>query len=109
MHTEELAFGSTTLASVLSLAFAIIMVYAFVLGIRLRWLLVGAAGWLGLSLYFGLLAISAGPAPVISRGDIADWVRVVLIVSYTMFGIFFGAISRMLLRYGAVWFGWSER
>ena len=109
MHTQDLAFASTTLASVLSLAFGMITIYAFLLGLRLRWLLFGAAGWLGMSLYFGLLAVSAGPAPVISRGELADWVRVVLILAYGLFAVYFAALARLLLRYGALWFGGTER
>lgn len=109
MHTQDLAFASTTLASVLSLAFGMITIYAFVLGFRLRWLLFGAAGWLGLSIYFGLLAVSAGPAPVISRGDLAAYVRVVLIVAYGLFAVHFAVLANLLLRYGALWFGGTER
>lgn len=108
MHTQDLAFASPTLASVLSLAFGMITIYAFVLGLRWRWLLLGAAGWFGLSAYFGLLSISSGPAPVISRGEIADWVRIVLIVAYGLFAVFFAALARLLLRYSALWFGWTE-
>lgn len=109
MHTQDLAFSSTTLASVLSLSFGMITIYAYVLGLRLRWLLFGAAGWLGLSVYFGLLAVSAGPAPVISRGDLAACVRVVLIVAYGMFAVHFAALVNLLLRYSALWFGGTER
>ena len=45
MDTQDLAFTSMTLASVLSLAFGMITAYASSLGLRLRWLLFGAAGW----------------------------------------------------------------
>lgn len=34
-----------------------------------------AAGWFGLCLYWSLLAVSAGPLPVVARAELAFWVR----------------------------------
>lgn len=109
MHTSALAFESATLASVLSLTFGMITLYAYWLGLRLRWLLFGAGGWLTLALYFGLLAISAGPAPAIPRSDMALGLRLSLIVAYALLGVFSGYVARFLLRAGVLWFGWTER
>lgn len=109
MHTSALAFESATLASVLSLAFAMIALYAYWLGLRLRWLLFGAGGWAVLAIYFGLLAISAGPAPALPRSEMALGLRLSLILAYALFGVFFVYVACFLLKAGVLWFGWTER
>ena len=47
---------------------------------RAPYMLLLLGGWLGLCMYWAMLAISAGPAPMVARGDIAVAVRVLGIV-----------------------------
>ena len=42
------------------------------------------AGWLGLCVYFSLLAISAGYSPVWNRGELAPVIRLTLAVAVTL-------------------------
>jgi len=99
MHVGILAQESTTIASTLSLVFGGLLVYTFMIGFRGQYLLWLAVGFFGLSLYFGLLSISSGPQPVLSRGDIDRTVREVLIVSYLLLAVGFVRIARRLWRY----------
>ena len=102
MHAEFLAQESATLASVLSLVFCCITLGAYWLGFRSWCVAFGAAGLAGLCLYFGMLAVSAGPNPAVGRADIALWVRQVLIVTYGLLAVAFGLVARRLWR-GVVW------
>ena len=52
------------------------------------------AGWLGLCVYFSLLAISAGPAPVLRRTDVIVTARALCLV----------AGSALLLELSIKWF-----
>jgi uncharacterized membrane protein len=85
MHTSLLAFESPAIASICSLVFAILIVYAYILRLRCRWVLWGAAGWMGFSIYFGLLAVSAGVNPQLGRAEIVLTIRVVLLLTYIAF------------------------
>lgn len=98
MHIGLLAQESATLASVLSLVFGVITAYAYHLGFRAHWLLFGAAGLWGLALYFGMLAVSAGPAPIVLRGDIALPLRSILLLTFALLAIAFGMILFRLWR-----------
>jgi len=62
---------------------------------RAPYMLLSVAGWVVLCLYFSLLAISAGPAPVIVRGDITQPVRVL------------GILAAALLAGGKLWMLWG--
>lgn len=99
MHVGILAQESTTIASTLSLVFSVLLLYTFVIGFRGQYLLWIALGFFGLSLYFGLLTISSGPQPLLSRGDIARAVREVLIVSYLLLAVGFVRVGRRLWRW----------
>lgn len=98
MHAGFLAQESATLASVLSLVFCGITLGAYWLGFRAWWVVFGAAGLGGLCLYFGMLAVSAGPAPVVGRSEIALWVREVLLGTYALFAVAFGLVAGRLWR-----------
>jgi len=69
-----LAFESSLALAIMALAFAATQLL-FWRQTRARYLLFWLAGWLVLCIYWSLLAVSAGPAPVIARGDIALIVR----------------------------------
>jgi hypothetical protein len=102
MHVGFLAQESATVASAMSLVFAAIILFAWLLGFRAWWMLFGAGGLLGLCVYWGMLAVSAGPAPVVSRADIALWVRVVLLVAFLLLTVAFGLIAGRLWRWGKI-------
>ena len=53
---------------------------------RQGYALLCAGGWLGLCIYWSLLAISAGPQPVLVRGSIALVVRVLLVLAAAALG-----------------------
>ena len=108
MHTSALAFESATLASVMFMAFGMITMYAWWLGLRFPWLLAGAGGLFVMMFYFGLLAVSAGPAPVIPRAVIALALRLLLVAGTLLLAVPFAYAGRLLLRAGVLWFGWTE-
>ena len=99
MHTSLLAFESPAIASIASLVFGTLIVYAYLLGLRAWWVLFQAAGWYGFTLYFGLLAISAGAEPQLGRGDIVLTIRVVLLLTYTAFATWGVFWVRGMLRH----------
>lgn len=83
VHVTWGAFSVNAAASIAALLFALIWLYAW-RRMRYAYALLLAGGWLGLCAYWGLLAISAGPAPVIERGSIVVPVRATLLVSMAL-------------------------
>jgi hypothetical protein len=75
VHTGMLAFESPLLLSVTALVSGGIWLLLWT-RTRIGYMLLLAAGWWLLCCYWGLLAISAGPAPALSRGEIASIVRI---------------------------------
>ena len=80
VHVTWGAFSVNAAASIVALLFALIWLFAW-RRLRYAYILLLACGWLGLCVYWGLLAISAGPAPVIDRAAIVVPVRATLLVS----------------------------
>lgn len=80
VHVTWGAFSVNAAASIVALLFSLIWLSAW-RRMRYAYALFLAAGWLGLCVYWGLLAISAGPAPVMERGAIVVPVRATLLVS----------------------------
>lgn len=74
-HVGYLAFEAPLLCALTSLMAACLFFYAWRVGARPWFILLGVLGWLCWTLYFSLLAISAGPAPKLDRGDWAPAVR----------------------------------
>ena len=100
MHVSALALESPTIASVVSLCLAIIIAFAVAIGYRPRSVLLLAGGFVGLCVYFGMLAASAGPAPMISRLDMAFWIRHMLLVAYALFVTWAILFVGEMIRYG---------
>ena len=69
-HTGMLAFESPLLLSIVALLSGGIWLLLWT-RTHIRYMLLLMAGWWLLCCYWGLLAVSAGPAPVLARGDIA--------------------------------------
>jgi hypothetical protein len=80
VHVTWGAFSVNAAASIAALLFCLIWLFAW-RRLRYAYTFLLAGGWLGLCAYWGLLAISAGPAPVIERGAIVVPVRATLLVS----------------------------
>ena len=78
-HTSMLAFESPLLLALMALSSSAVWLLLWK-RTRARYMLLLLPGWLGLCVYWSLLAVSAGPAPVIARGDIAVAVRVLGVV-----------------------------
>jgi len=75
MHSSMLAYEASLVCALTSFAAAILFVYAWVIKARPWYILVAVAGWLSWTIYFSLLAITAGPAPMLERSEIVDMVR----------------------------------
>ena len=78
-HTSMLAFESALVLALMALSSAAVWLLLWRRS-RAPYMLLLLAGWLGLCLYWSLLAISAGPAPVVDRTIVAVAVRVLGIV-----------------------------
>jgi len=70
-----LAYEAPLVCALTCFAAALLFAYSWAIQARPPYVLVGVAGWLAWTIYFSLLAISAGPAPMIKRGDMVDMVR----------------------------------
>ncbi len=74
MHVSPGTFEINVIASVSSLLFALLWLAAW-RRTRHVYMLLLAAGWAGLCGYWGMIAISAGAAPLVSRAAIASVIR----------------------------------
>ena len=70
-----LSIAPYALLSVAAMATAVLFAVAVWIGVRGRHMLVGSAAMGLLSLWFAALAITSGPAPMVRRGDLADGLR----------------------------------
>lgn len=75
MHEGLLAIAPYALLSVASVTTGVLFVAAVVARIRARLMLVGAAAFLLLGIWFACIAVTAGPAPVVRRGELAEFMR----------------------------------
>lgn len=80
MHVSMWAVEVNILAAVGALLSAAIWLFAW-RKTRQRYMLPLTASWLGLALYWSLIAVSAGPAPMWSRANLALVVRGILLLS----------------------------
>lgn len=79
-HATFLALEANWFAAIVALLSASIWLVLWQRS-RQGYSLACALGWMGLCAYWSLIAISAGPAPWVSRDDVALPVRALLIVS----------------------------
>jgi hypothetical protein len=100
VHVSWGAFEVNVTASVASLLFALIWLAGW-RRTRHGYMLTLAAGWVGLCAYWGMIAISAGPAPEISRAAIASVIREELLVSIALLAAGKLAMLRLAYRYRA--------
>lgn len=94
------AYEVNLIASIAALAFALLWLIAWI-RTRCAYMLPLAAGWLGLCVYWGLIAVSAGVEPMLSRAAIATAVRELLLVSVGLLALGKGALLRLAWRHKA--------
>ena len=90
------AYEVNVIASVASLLFALLWLAGW-RRTRHGYLLLLAAGWAGLCMYWGMIAISAGSAPLLSRAAIASVLREQLLVSIAF--LVAGKLAMLRLAY----------
>ena len=83
LHVSWGAYEVNVTASIAALLFALLWLAAW-LRTRHAYMLLLAAGWAGLCVYWGMIAVSAGSAPVVSRAAIAGMIREWLLLSIAL-------------------------
>lgn len=93
-----LSVAPYALLSVAAMTTAI--VFGFAVGLRLRsWhMLFGSVAMALLSLWFAGIAITAGPAPVVRRGDVADLLRWLALCASLLWVIWLTAYAFRLVK-----------
>lgn len=94
---QEFAFEINIYAAAVSM-FAVVVSFALWRKTRYRYMLPFAVGWWGMVAYWSLLAITAGPAPAIARGDIAAPIRGIELIMMTAFAWGFVAQAAALVK-----------
>ena len=94
---QEYAFQINIYAAAVSV-FAVVVTFALWRKMHCRYMLPFAVGWLGMTAYWSLLAITAGPAPAIARGDIAAPIRGIETIMMSAFAWGFVAQALALMR-----------
>ena len=80
-HVSALATESTTIAAIVFFVMAwLVAMLAWATGRRKLHIVLPFAAFMLMSLYFALLAITTGPAPKINRGDVATFLRILLLI-----------------------------
>lgn len=98
-----LAYEAPLVCSLASFAAAMLFLLSWRIGARPWWILVAVGGWLSWTIYFALLAITAGPAPMIARGDIVPMVRVAELFGGLLIGVWLVFWVRQGIR-GYPWY-----
>jgi hypothetical protein len=70
-----LSFEAPLVCSLTTFAAALLFFFSWRIARRPWWVLMAVFGWLSWTIFFALLAITAGPAPMIERADITAMVR----------------------------------
>lgn len=73
--------------------------FAFAVSKRIRrpFMLVGAATMATLAIWFALIAISAGPMPIVKRGEIADVLRLIAVIAGPTWSLWLLLYARSLI------------
>lgn len=91
-----LAFESPLLLSIIALVSGSVWLMLWT-RTRIWYMLLSVIGWWLLCVYWGMLAISAGPSPILDRGDVALAVRLIGIVA---------GIVLLVGKSAILWFWW---
>lgn len=103
MHSSMLAYEAPLVCSLASFAAAMLFFLSWRIGTRPWWVLVAVGGWLCWTIYFALLAITAGPAPMITREQIQLMVRIAELGGGALIGIWLVFWARQGIR-GYPWY-----
>ena len=93
------AFEIPLFCSLVTFAAAWLFCMSWRIKLRPWWVLVAMFGWLSWTIYFALLAISAGPAPVLNRADIAFMIHLAEVLGALLIAIWLVFWGRQGLRY----------
>jgi len=85
-----LAYEAPLVCALTAFAAALLFFFSWRIGVRPWYVLVAVLGWLCWTIYFALLAITAGPAPMITRGDIVPMVRVAELLGGILIAVWLG-------------------
>ncbi len=102
MHTGPFAFEANAAASVGYMVLWISLIFCIVRWRLPRWIWLFVTWAAGMTAYFGLIAISAGPAPVFQREDMALSIRSTLIAANVFLYLGLGFLVWTLVRKGRV-------
>ena len=80
MHPGQLAILPYMVLTIAALATAVMLTVATYLNIRPWFSLVGAAGFTIMAVGFALIAITAGDNPVLLRRNVAEPIRIIMLV-----------------------------
>ena len=94
---QEFAFEINIYAAAVSM-FAVVVSFALWRKMRWRYMPPFILGWFGMVAYWSLLAVTAGPAPAIARGDIAAPIRGIEVIMMSAFAWGFVAQAAALMR-----------
>lgn len=94
MHSGPLAFESVTYASVMSMVFGSLLGIMYRGGVRIPGMRVSILSWYMASVYFFVLAISAGDIAVVLRYQVSLLERIWLIATFTCFAASYVLIFR---------------
>lgn len=98
MHQSMLAYEAPLVCALTSFAAATLFLYAWRIRARGWYALIAVAGWLCWTVYFSLLAISAGPAPMLKRGEMVEMVRVAELLGGLLLAVWLVAWVRFGVR-----------
>ena len=94
MHSGLLAFESVTYASVMSMVFGSLLLIMYRFGVRIAGMRILVLAWYMMCIYFLVLAISAGAASFVLRTQTALFIRIWLMITFTVFAFSYLFIFR---------------
>lgn len=97
MHDGSLAIFPYIFLTIDALLTGALFAAAVVLKVRRRFMLIGAASMALIGLFFASLAVTAGPAPVVERGALADVLRTLAAVAGPVWLTWLALYARSLI------------
>ena len=93
-----LSIAPYALLSVAAASTAVLLVVGVVLKVRSRHMLVGAAAFTLLAVWFAMIGITAGPAPAIRRADVADGLRWLALVASVLWLAWLAGYAMVMVK-----------
>ena len=94
-----LAYEAPLISALVTFAAAWLFFMSWRLRLRPWWVLVAMFGWLSWTIFFALLAISAGPAPMLKRADITSMIRWAELIGGVLIAVWLIFWTRQGIRY----------